>query len=131
MKTSEELSLFLNFTRNLVKQTKVKQEELSSYEGQTQDILHQIELGSCKSRNRFATKLAHVRRCRRVVKDYLEVNSELSAYFESQEFVKVQRKLENFLGAIRNQEKRVENHRSYYARVIKDLPISNEQEEKQ
>ena len=68
MKTSEHLSSFLNFSRELLKNYYKHVDELDIFEKETQDILHQIELGSYKSRNKFATRLATVRRKRRVVK---------------------------------------------------------------
>lgn len=128
MKTSEHLSSFLNFSRELLKNYYKHVDELDIFEKETQDILHQIELGSYKSRNKFATRLATVRRKRRVVKDYVEINKELVSFLESNEFIKVHRKLENLLGTCRNEERRIENKRNYNAKVIKDLPISQGEE---
>ena len=128
MKTSEHISNFLTFCRNIVSEYQTNFETVNTCDKETQDLLHQIELGTCKSRNKFATQVAHVRRKRRISKNFVDINSDLVEYLQSAEFVKVQRQLEQLLGACRKHARYVENTRIYHSRVRTDLMIDQRKE---
>ena len=123
-KTSLHLSNFLAFTRALCAETIASKEHVNICEKQTTDLLHQLELGSAKERNKFATQLARVRRARRKSKDFLEVNNELAEYMQTQEFIVVYRRLEQLLGSVRKHERYIENKRAYNPRVCTNLTIN-------
>ena len=123
-KTSTQLSNFLSFTRAITAQTIASKEHVGICEKQTLDLLHQIELGNSKERNKFATQLAHVRKSRRQSKDFLEVNNELVDYMQTQEFITVYRRLEQLLGSVRKHERYIENKRAYNPRACTNLTIN-------
>ena len=127
MSSSEYISNFLAFTRYVQSEYKLKHEDVGTCDNATQDILHQIELGSYKERNKFTTQLAKVRRERRVAKDFVDINKQIVEYVQSDEFKKVYKSLEQLLGEVRKKEAYVENHRQYNARVYNNLPISSKE----
>lgn len=123
-KTSQQLSDFLSFVREITAEYHSSFTEVGICDKETDDLLHQIELGSYKERGKFATKLALVRSRRRIHKNVVDVNKELVAYLEENEFKKVYRKLEQLLGNCRKQEQYVENERIYKPKVRSDLTIT-------
>ena len=123
MKTSEKLSDFLSFCRAVSSSYKEACSYIEIYDKETQDLLHQIELGPYKQRNSFATKLAHTRQRRRLCKDVMDVNEELVNYMLTPEFIKVQRQLEQILGICRKQEKYI-SQRAYRSKIRNDLTIN-------
>ena len=127
-KTSEEISKFLSFTRELSKEFEHISNEIDQKEAETQDILHQFEFGLARDRSRFATKLARIRRERRELKDFIDVNDGIAKYLKDPEFVKVYRRLEQLLGEVRKQEKYVESQRTYRPRVYKYWPFKHAEE---
>lgn len=127
-KTSEELSNFLSFTRSLTSEFELTKNEIQKKEDETQDILHQFEFGLARDRSRFATRLAKIRRDRRELKDFIDVNESVANYLKDPEFVKVYRRLEQLLGEVRKQEKYIESQRSYRPRVCKDLSFKKLEE---
>lgn len=126
-KTSEILSEFLSLWRSINSQCPKAEQELVKYNDATQDLLHQIELGTYDNRNKFATRLARVRQERRRHKDYLDINNPLYVLFQQPEAIKFYRTLEQLLGQIRKQEQYVEGHRTYKAKVVKDLTINTKE----
>lgn len=97
-------------------------EKLSEYEGAQQDLLHQIEFGKWKDRDKWATKLAHVRQQRRYAKDKIALTEPIMLFAEENKaFIK---KSEMVLGEVRKQTRLMKN-RKYLPRVIKDLTIEN------
>ena len=123
MNTSQHISDFLSFCKNIATDYKFNYDNVNIRDKETDDILHQLELGEYKGRNKFATQLAHVRRERRLAKNFVDINKELVEYMSTPEFIKVHKQLEQILGRCRKQEKYVENQRSYRAKVRKDLTI--------
>lgn len=123
MKSSENISNFLTFCRSVNSEYKTHCEAVNKYDYETQDVLHQLELGSYKERSKFATTLAKIRKQRRISKDFVDINATLVNYMTTPEFIKVQRQLEQLLGACRKQEAHVESQRVYRARVRNDLTI--------
>lgn len=123
MKSSESISNFLTFCKNICTDYKNHYDDVDKYEKETQDILHQLELGSYKERSKFATALSKIRKERRKSKDFVDINKALVEYLTTPEFIRVQRQLEQLLGTCRKQEAHVENQRVYRARVRTDLTI--------
>lgn len=129
-KSSEYISEFLNFTRDVQSQYDFHFNAVNDYDKETGDLKHQIELGPYKDRNKAATALKWALLKRRVHKDYVDINSELVKYFNDPDFIKVFRKLEQLLGAVRKQEKYVEGQRVYRPRsTISTLTINTKKEE--
>lgn len=122
-RVSTQLSDFLTFSRTIQSKHEIAFQEVKKCDKETQDILHQIELGTAKERNKFATHLAKVRKERRVAKDVVDVTTDLVAFMQSKEFVTTYRRLEQLLGDVRKKEQYVENHRKYNPRVCKNLTI--------
>ena len=123
MKSSESISNFLTFCKNTCTNYKNHYDDVNKYDKETQDILHQLELGSYKERSKFATALSKTRKERRKSKNFVDINKALVEYLTTPEFIKVQRQLEQLLGICRKQEAHVENQRAYRARVRNDLTI--------
>ena len=121
MKTiSTDIANFLNFCRQGNSTYDIYSQDLEKCDKATQDLLHQLELGSYKDRQRTATKLAKVRQARRIYKDYIEVYSILYEFLHKPENEKFIKLLQEVLGEVRKQERRI-NNRTYKPRVIKDL----------
>lgn len=97
---------------------------LAQNENITQDILHQIELGSYNEGRRWYGQLRKTRKARRENKDALEILYKVNLLLTSDIGIKFMRTLDEALGDARNQEKKLQD-RHYCARYIKDLPISN------
>ena len=123
MKSSENISNFLTFCKNIGTDYKNHYDNVNKYDKETQDVLHQLELGSYKERPKFATALSKIRKERRKSKNFVDINKELVEYLTTPEFIKVQRQLQQLLGICRKQEAHVENQRAYRARIRNDLTI--------
>lgn len=129
-KSSEYISEFLNFTRDLQALFDFHYGAVNDCDCACGDLKHQIELGPYKDRNKAATAFKKVLQKRRIHKDFVDVNSELVKYFKDSEFVKVYRRLEQLLGAVRKQEKYVEGQRVYRPRsTVSTLTIKTKEEE--
>ena len=129
-KSSEYISEFLNFTRDLHALFDFHYGAVNDCDCACGDLKHQIELGPYKDRNKAATDFKKVLQKRRIHKDFVDVNSELVKYFKDPEFVKVYRRLEQLLGAVRKQEKYVEGQRVYRPRsTVSTLTIKTKEEE--
>lgn len=78
-KTSYYIESFLNYISSVEKSFPSMELEMKKKNDETQDILHEIELGNTtyKERAKIATRLKNVRKERRVVKDYIEETSAL------------------------------------------------------
>lgn len=131
-KSSQYLSEFLTFYRNLISEYERAQDEITRDQDATQDLLHQIEFGTYEDRRRYVTQLANIRKHRRKYKNFVEINSELYNFFKGSEMIKCYRAMESrLLGEIRKQERIIESKRSYNPKVIKNLPINNIAQEKE
>ena len=125
MKTiSTDIANFLNFCRQGNSTYDIYSKDLEKCDKATQDLLHQLELGSYKDRQRTATKLSRVRQARRAYKDYMEIYSPLYDFLHKSENEKFIKLLQEVLGEVRKQERRI-NNRTYKPRVIKDLDFLN------
>lgn len=129
-KSSEYISEFLNFTRDLQALFDFHYGAVNDCDYACGDLKHQIELGPYKDRNKAATAFKKVLQKRRIHKDFVDINSELVKYFKDPEFIKVYRRLEQLLGAVRKQEKYVEGQRVYRPRsTVSTLTIKTKEEE--
>ena len=120
MKYEGILRDFIKAVDTAQKENRFYAEKLSEYEGAQQDLLHQIEFGSWKDRDKWATKLAHIRQQRRYAKDKITLTEPIVLFAEENKaFIK---KVEMVLGDVRKQTKLMKN-RKYRPRVIKDLTM--------
>ena len=129
-KDSEKLSSFLEFIREVKNQRTTYEEIISDCDKQTQDLLHQIELGPYKVRQKFTTQLAHIRQKRRIAKDWFDIHKSLIELIDDSIFSKNIKNLEQVLGSMRKSEKIVEAQRVYRPRVRTDLTINTVNKEK-
>lgn len=125
---SERLSSFMSFVRDSKSTVEIAKDVVITCDKETQDLLHQLELGPYKDRQKFTTQLAHVRRQRRNAKDYILVHEDFVELFSTPEGVKVLRSLEQILGQMRKSEQQIKTQRSYRPRVRTDLTINIKEE---
>lgn len=103
----------------------INEVQLEMNEQITQDILHQMELGSYNEGRKYYGALRKARKDRRVNKDTVEVLKNFQAFMKNDYAVKFMRQLDEVLGDARNQEKKLIN-RHYNAKRIQNLPISKD-----
>jgi hypothetical protein len=115
-----EINRFLKAIKQSQLDYKYHYENVNIKNKETQDLLHQIELGKYKDRDKIATKLAKVRRERRVFKDIVENTEAINKYIEENK--KAINGLTQLLGQVRNAEKSHEG-RTYIPKIRKDLTI--------
>lgn len=117
---SEYIRDFNNFLLTVEKEYASCQQTIDNCEKATQDLLHQIELGEARDRNKAATKLRQVRIERREAKDKLAILQPMKEWMDKNPTAITS--LRNTLGSVRNKERL--SKRYYYPRIIADLPIS-------
>ena len=129
MKKEDALSVKLSeiiYTLNkCVEDYQTAYAEVSKCDKATQDILHAIELGGYKERDKLATRLAHVRRERRVWKDVVDNTEPLYSFVISSDKMDTKcflKKLEGILGEVRKRE-RSKNNRIYLPKVLTDMKV--------
>ena len=120
MKNSEAIEQFRNHVAELQSRYKIDFENVNLCDKATNDLLHDLELGDAKERDKIATKISNVRKARRIYKDYVEVSQPLIDLLETPEAKSFMKKLSECLGATRKIEKTFEN-RKYFPRVIREL----------
>ena len=120
-KSSKNLEHFLNYIREMIVNYNYHNGALNVEDKRSQDLLHELELGPSKNKDRVATKLRKSRKERRIHKDFVEINTPIYNYFVSSEGKIVIHKLEEILGCIRKQEKYTQNR--IYVPRIKDETI--------
>ena len=116
-KVSDYISDFLNYLTEIETSIKFNINEQKRCEDETQDILHELELGNAlfDERAKMATKLAKIRRERRKYKDLVEEQQALFDWISTNKGSINQ--LKNVLGETRKQEK-YHGNRSYNKKVI-------------
>lgn len=125
MKTSEYLSTFLKFVKTVKSDYKYSFDEVGKHDKETQDLLHQLELGDPKSRAKYATQLTKIRKSRRQHKDYVDTLKALNDYFLTDpKWVQVEKRLTELLGEVRKQETYVNTQRAYRPRSLDNLTIN-------
>lgn len=100
-------------------------EQLENNERITQDILHQMELGSYNEGRKWYGALRKARKDRRINKDTIEVLTKFMELMNTDYAIKFMRQLDEALGSARIEEKKL-NNRHYTARYLHDLPISKD-----
>ena len=90
---------------------------MNEQEKVTQDILHSLELNDLKynERAKLATRLAEVRKQRRIYKDAVEELEPVSDFLEDNK--KLLNNLGALVGNVRKQEK-YHSNRQYYPRIV-------------
>ena len=119
---SESIANFANFIRLQDTEYKNNLELLEHYDACTQDLLHQIELGSSKDRDKAATRLSKVRKNRRVSKDLVDIFEPVHKLIETNEGKYFMRMLNEALGEVRKREKNKKN-RIYIPKALTDIPL--------
>lgn len=115
-RVSKAIEDFLNYIGSIQKLYLLNSESVNQLDKETQDLLHDLELGDFdyKERAKIATKLRKVRKDRRYFKDLAEEQSPLNDWcIKNKDSIN---QLKNVLGAIRKQEQYHEN-RSYNRKV--------------
>lgn len=115
-KNSEKVAEFLDFLREAMRCCRQASEEEQQANAQTQDILHQLELGDHDSRAaaRMAGLLRQVRRKRREAKDAYAL-ANLVDHWAAVNKAAV-KSLECLLGELRHMEE-LQNNRAYFPRT--------------
>ncbi len=119
-KSSKNLEYFLNYIRETIVNYNYHNGALNVEDKRSQDLLHELELGPSKNKDRVATKLRKSRKERRIHKDFIEINTPIYDFFVSSEGKAVMHRLEEILGDMRKQEKHKQN-RFYVPRVKDDV----------
>lgn len=117
---------FLDSVRVLQRAYDYSYGEVNRCDKTTQDLLHQLELGTHDKRGKTATALANIRKERRIHKDIVLVlqpffdliNSDIGKAFSNA--------LQKTLGDTRKLENSLQN-RQYYPRVLQQLAICQRQ----
>ena len=121
--TSEMVSEFLSACKEIKSEYEHAYEEVNVRDKQTQDVLHQLELGSAADRSKFMTQLARIRKERRVYKDFVDTHSKFVAFLDDKQTTGTMRMLEQQLGELRRQENAIHTRRAYRPRSLKNLTI--------
>ena len=100
-------------------------QQLEENDNITQDILHQIELGSYNEGRKWYGQLRKTRKNRRENKNTLEILHKFKMLMEDKNSIQFMRQLDEALGDARKVEKNI-SIRYYCAKSIKDLPISKD-----
>ena len=130
-KVSEQISDFTKFLRQTQKDYEYHKGELEKEDQISQDLLHQIELGEYKDRRHTATLLSQCRKRRRVHKDCLDTMRYVYEFLANPHLCRLLFDFDDLVGKTRKEEQRIESaNRFYKAKVIMDLPICKQTEEK-
>lgn len=121
---SDNVATFANFIRETRQDYENHIKMLEHYEKCSQDLLHQLELGSYEDRGKTTTKLVRVRKLRRESKDFIDNFEPLIALLDSNEGKYFIRRLSEQLGVMRKVERSHQN-RVYIPKAITDINIAN------
>ena len=125
MEYSKKIQEIRDSIKNLSDTFTLNEVQLYNNEQITQDILHQMELGSYNEGRKWYGALRKARKDRRVNKDTIEILGKFATLMETDYAIKFMRQLDEVLGDARNQEKKLSN-RHYTAKYLHDLPISKD-----
>ena len=125
MEYSKKIQEIRDSIKNLSDTFALNEVQLYNNEQITQDILHQMELGSYNEGRKWYGALRKARKDRRVNKDTIEILGKFATLMETDYAIKFMRQLDEVLGDARNQEKKLSN-RHYTAKYLHDLPISKD-----
>ena len=115
---SEIIKLFIDLVEDCRKQELYVRDEMRKQDDITQDILHAIELGNAKDRNKLATQLKYARKDRRYWKDIwteIEIINEWRVNNPN-----AANQLKQVLGAMRKEEA-YHKERTYKPRELKHV----------
>ena len=115
MQKSEVVAQFLRLAGVAQRILDLAYEEVHSQDLLTNDLLHKLELGSAKDRNKVATQIAKCRKERRYYKDQVEEVEALINWMEENK--DAFNKLKQVLGKMRKAEEWHES-RTYVPRVL-------------
>lgn len=115
MRKSDVIEQFIQLIDVAQNISKVAFDEVHKHDLLTNDLLHQLELGSSKERNKVATKIAICRKDRRYYKDRIEELEALIDWIESNK--KAINDLRQVVGKTRKIEEKHRNRR-YVPRVL-------------
>lgn len=116
LKNSKKLEEFLNFSRQAITDYNYHSEALNLEDKRSQDLLHELELGPGKNKDKIATQLKKSRKERRIHKDFIEINESFYKFITSPEGRITIHQFEDILGQMRKQEKHQQN-RIYIPRI--------------
>lgn len=123
MECAKKIETIRDEINNLIELYDINRKQLEENEAITQDILHQIELGSYVEGRKWYGQLRKTRKARRLNKDVIEVLVRFNDLFASQLGKTFLNELNEILGEARKRE-RSQHNRHYAAKQIKNLPIS-------
>lgn len=117
-KRSENISVFLGFVDQALKDYDWASEMVDLENKRQQDLLHDIEfITSSKDRNKLCTKLHRSRKDRRWYKDIVEETEPIRTFFRDPQNKKVLEQMKQLLGTVRKAENYHEN-RTYTRRFV-------------
>ncbi len=123
MNVSEMLKQFLDFEKNCETIYELYSENVPKCDKATQDLLHQLEFGSYKERQKTATMIANIRKERRESKDGVAILQPLMELVKTNEGKKFIRQLQLVLRETRRVEKNMLN-RIYTPRILTSIEIA-------
>ncbi len=123
MNISDKLKQFLDFEKDCETAYGLCSDNVPKLDKATQDLLHQLEFGSYRERNKTANMLAKIRRERRESKDSVALLQPLVELFSTNDGRKFIKQLQLVLGEIRKIEKNMDN-RIYTPKVITTIEIA-------
>ncbi len=118
------LKQFLDFEKDCETVYDLYSENVPKLDKATQDLLHQLEFGSYKERNKTANMIAKIRKERRESKDGVAILQPLIDLVKTVDGKKFIRQLQVVLGETRRIEKSMDN-RIYTPRVLTTIEIAN------
>ncbi len=120
---SKEIERFMKILKQSKADFSYHYEIVGKKDKETQDLLHELELGKYENRSKTATKLAKVRKERRVAKDIVEITEPIVNFLNENK--KLYDQLGQLLGLVRKVEKSHQG-RVYKPRIRNDLTIRKE-----
>jgi hypothetical protein len=125
MEYAKKIQLVRDTINELLETYEINVQRMDENDNITQDILHQMELGSYNEGRKWYGQLRKTRKDRRENKNTLEILCKFKALMEDKNSIQFMRQLDEALGDARKAEKSIST-RYYCAKYIKDLPISKD-----
>lgn len=122
---AKKIQLVRDTINELLEAYELNMQRMDENDNITQDILHQIELGSYNEGRKWYGQLRKTRKDRRENKNTLEILHRFKLLMSDKTSIQFMRQLDEALGDARKIEKNISN-RYYCAKSIKDLPISKD-----
>lgn len=125
MEYAKKIQLVRDTINELMELYDLSVQRMEENDNITQDILHQIELGSYNEGRKWYGQLRKTRKARRENKNIVEILHKFKVLMEDKNSIQFMRQLDEALGDARKVEKNIST-RYYCAKCIKDLPISKD-----